>query len=235
MGAHLVAKALTTWAPVVGDKAFRVLVRMALTALDEATETRPACLYFDDPDNLAAAMGGTGSALSRGRLARRGIEELIGRGAVERVNRAKTGSRQVYRLTLWNAPKPYEAKRETRPKPDHWRGTEIESSDVASPPGSDVASPNLVDVASPEVRTWHVHPRNQEETLEELDRNEGVDVSKPVTVRARDADTEPEPVSSLPPCGDPTCFLGYVKVPGTKGNQRCPVCNPARTKPAWSS
>ena len=217
MGAHLVAKALTTWAPVVGDKAFRVLVRMALTALDEATETRPACLYFDDPDNLAAAMGGTGSALSRGRLARRGIEELIGRGALERVNRAKTGSRQVYRLTLWNQPRQYEPVRNERPKPDHWRTEESGSSDAASP----------------EVRTRQVHPRNQEEPLKELERNEVVDVSEPVTVPARDADTEPEPVSSLPPCGDPTCFLGYVKVPGAKGNQRCPVCNPARTKPAW--
>lgn len=235
MGAHLVAKSLTTWAPVVSDKAFRVLVRMALTALDEPTDDRPACLYFDDPDNLAAAMGGTGNALSRGRLARRGIEELIGRGALERVNRAKTGSRQVYRLTLWNAPKAYEPVRNERPKPGHWRTEKIASSDAASPPGSDAASPNLVDAASPKVRTRQVHPRNQEEPLKERERKQGVGVG-PSPTAAREPDPhETETSSSLPPCGDSTCFLGYVKVAGRKGNERCPVCNPARVKPAWSS
>ena len=88
MGATLVATALGKWAPLVSDKAFRVLVRMALTALDTANEEHPANLYFAHPDLVADTMGGSGTRESRGRLARLGIEELIERGALQRVNRA---------------------------------------------------------------------------------------------------------------------------------------------------
>ena len=45
MGAYLVGFALANWSHVP-DRAFRVLVRMALTALDYPNGDQPADLYF---------------------------------------------------------------------------------------------------------------------------------------------------------------------------------------------
>lgn len=261
MGATLVAKALTKWGPIVSDKAFRVLMRMSLTALDTATEETPACLYFDHPDNVAKVMGGTGTLASQGRLARSGIEELIERGALERVNRAKTGSRQVYRLTLDNTPREIVSTVKPRVRPKHWRAPKGQSSDAPHPPGSDAAHPPGSDAPHPEVRMRRIHPRNQEEPPEELTKEYVADLGDPVhgnapPTRPQNEDqplghssttdhidhetpvvdlTAPPttPTREQPRCPDPTCLMGYIKIPGQPGNHRCPDCNPPRDKPRW--
>jgi hypothetical protein len=238
MGSQLVAKVFATWAPHVGDKAFRVLMRMAHTALDETNERAQACLYFGGPDLLAATMPGTGTEASKQRIARRALEELVALGAVELVNRAGNGRRQVYRLTLWDPPKVGAYERKKSAKFDEWVAGHRELADNPSPPQPDNPSPPQPDNPSPRSRTTRVRPRNQEEPPQELTEENGVEDGAQVTDATREPDPpHPEPISShpLPPCGDPSCFLGYVKKPGIRGNQRCPVCNPVRTKPAWGS
>lgn len=109
MGARLVG-ALVAKHPDLSDRAFRVAVRMALSALDEPRDGRPAHLYFNGWEVLALALGRdlppAGSAdpaeRHRRRLAsesvRRAVQELVARGLVEPLGTAHRGSRQAYRL-----------------------------------------------------------------------------------------------------------------------------------------
>lgn len=55
MGARLVSQVLARWTHV-SDRAFRVLVRMALTALDEPNNGTPASVYFGGRDLLAMTL-----------------------------------------------------------------------------------------------------------------------------------------------------------------------------------
>jgi len=234
MGSQLVAKVFATWAPHVGDKAFRVLMRMAHTALDETNERAQACLYFGGPDLLAATMPGTGTDASKQRIARRALEELVALGAVELVNRAGNGRRQVYRLTLWGEPQTLAFHKKKSAKFDAWVEGHRKLADNPSPPQPDNPSPPQPDNPSPRSRTTRVRPRNQEEPPEELREEDVLSDGAQVTDAREPEPQQPEPVSSLPPCGDASCFMGYVKIAGQPGNHRCPVCNPPRGKPAWS-
>jgi hypothetical protein len=100
MGAHLVNLALARWAPHISDTAFRVLVRMALVALDSESENgRPAGLYFGGRELLAMTLRCRDRTAAL-RMVRRAVNELVKAGAVERVGKAHTGHRQTYRLTL---------------------------------------------------------------------------------------------------------------------------------------
>lgn len=111
MGARLVAEVLSEFTDV-GYDAFRVLVRMAHTALDEDTKARPARLYYGGREVLAATLRPDvhdfeeGSKEWRGAEAnvRRALRILIEAGAIERVGQAHTGERQVYRLILKRSP-----------------------------------------------------------------------------------------------------------------------------------
>jgi hypothetical protein len=56
MGAQLVAQALAYWADLP-DRQFRILVRMALTALDSPDDGKAAATYFGGHELLARALG----------------------------------------------------------------------------------------------------------------------------------------------------------------------------------
>ena len=110
MGARLIAEVLANFNDV-GYDAYRLLVRMAHTALDEDTKDRPARLYFGGRDVLAETIRDDLPAepTSKERKnayadVRRALRVLVEAGAVERANSAHTGERQVYRLTLKRNP-----------------------------------------------------------------------------------------------------------------------------------
>src|SRR6185369_3700840 len=98
---------LTRWAPLVSDRAFRILTRMAHTALDTPNDNMPAGIFTGGRELLAltlhAERNGTQEAAYR--TVKRAIAELIEVGAIERTNNAFTGRRGCYRLTLENRPR----------------------------------------------------------------------------------------------------------------------------------
>ena len=101
MGAQLVNLALSRWAPHISDTAFRVLVRMANTALDNDTDRRPARVYFGGRELLAMTLRTRGgSPETSHKRVQKAIAELIDVGAIKRVGAAYNGQRQAYRLVL---------------------------------------------------------------------------------------------------------------------------------------
>lgn len=114
MGASLVGAVLARWTHV-SDTAFRVLTRMALTALDNSSADgkKPAATYWGGRDLLAMSLrrlwpegDDERSANARKNIhrdVRRAINELIKEGAIEVVDTGRVvreGNRQVYRLSL---------------------------------------------------------------------------------------------------------------------------------------
>lgn len=109
MGAQLVAAVLANWTHV-SDIEFRILVRMALTALDHPKGDKPAALYFGGRDALALALRrpfptGDDEASEKARQniyrdVRRAVTSLIKQGAIECVGEARAGRRAEYRLLL---------------------------------------------------------------------------------------------------------------------------------------
>ncbi|MFF0721321.1 hypothetical protein [Micromonospora sp. NPDC003816] len=101
MGARLVSLVLARWAHLP-DRAFRVVVKMAHTALDEATDKVPAGLYFGGREALADILrnerGGKRESVLRN--VRFAIEEAIAAGAIKRQSKGRVGSHAVYRMTL---------------------------------------------------------------------------------------------------------------------------------------
>lgn len=105
VGAQLAHVAVARWAPHITDRAFRVLMRMALTARDVPRGGTPAATYFGG-DELLLLTFSEGKRESKVRSVRRAIADLISVGAIERIRRGNNGSRAVYRLTLDNDPTP---------------------------------------------------------------------------------------------------------------------------------
>lgn len=114
MGASLIGAVFARWTHV-SDTAFRVLTRMALTALDNpsADGKKPAATYWGGRDLLAMSLRRpwpTGddekSANARKNIhrdVRRALGELAKEGAIEIVDTGRAvrqGNRQVYRLCL---------------------------------------------------------------------------------------------------------------------------------------
>lgn len=113
MGARLVA-AVVVKHPHLTDRAFRVAVRMALSALDDAgPRGRPPATYFGGWEVLALALGRAldhPDPTERRRLrrlasetVRRAVQELVTLGLVEPLNTAHRGTRQAYRLHFGHA------------------------------------------------------------------------------------------------------------------------------------
>lgn len=103
MGIQLVGVVLVRWAPHLSDRAFRVLVRMAATAMDRSNGQAPAGVYFGGHDLLAMTLrrerrGGTDETGLK--LVQRAIAELIQLGAVERTSASRSGRRANYTLRL---------------------------------------------------------------------------------------------------------------------------------------
>ena len=82
--------------PQLGHGPMRLLVGMALTALDDAHDERPPRLYFGGEDALADLLGGP-SKRSRVYEYMRTLDDL---GAVTNLVRGRAGKRAVYRLHL---------------------------------------------------------------------------------------------------------------------------------------
>lgn len=109
MGAQLVAAVLANWTHV-SDIEFRILVRMALTALDHPKGDKPASLYFGGHEALALALRrpfptGDDEASEKARSnilrdVRRAIASLIKQGAIESIGGGRAGRRSEYRLLL---------------------------------------------------------------------------------------------------------------------------------------
>lgn len=217
MGMKLVGMALTKWAPHVPDRAFRLLVRMASTALDEPSGDMPAALYFGGRDLLMSTLRAerNGSLKSLERSVERGIKDLIRVGAIERTNRAYFGERAVYRLTLFNPIRIDEPLVDNREEPD--------TEGRAMPDTHGGAMPDTQGGKSP---TPTGGPMSTEEVLEEQLEEEGVDLSGPVTVRAREPTSEPQPELAPPKCDQPGCAKGYVLVGDPPTIAKCPTCHP---------
>lgn len=153
MGANLVGKVLMSWTHL-SDRAFRVLVRMAHTALDRPSKDTPADHYFAGRELLAMSLRpGGGTEDSRYRVVARVIAELIEAGAIERTDGGRTGHNAVYRLTLGEI---NSVKR--KPK----KGGQIshpQGGQISHPKGGQFSPDRVANLAT---------PRNQEEPLEEL-------------------------------------------------------------------
>jgi hypothetical protein len=109
MGAQLVAQVLVYWTDL-SDRAFRVLVRMALTALDnDGADGRPAGRYFGGRELLMMSLRAPYVAPDTDPKAHhslvvqldRAVKELKKAGAIEPlVEHPRIGRQQVYQLAL---------------------------------------------------------------------------------------------------------------------------------------
>ena len=193
MGARLVSLALARWS-YVSDRAFRVLVRMALTALDDPKPDTPPGLYFAGQDLLAMSLRNCGgkreSVLRSVRLA---IDELIAEGAIERTKQGRSGQNAVFHLTL-EGPRRIDSV-------DSPTGRQEES---AIPPQGESTVPPEAESAVPDRRNEGFPPRNHEEPVDERVQEPEINLRTDVTVsRAREAATNP--IDSL------ECERGCVK------------------------
>jgi len=224
MGARLVGLALTRWAPHISDRAFRVLVRMALTALDEPTPDIPAGRYFGGRDLLLSVLrerDGTDETAKR--TLKRAIAELVDVGAVKRTNRAQAGEKQCYELTLWDAIRIDKPLVDNPPQGDS-TGTPL--GDTSGPPQGDSTGTPLGDTSSPKWGTPRVPPRNHEEPLKEPQQekpeDEAADLSEPVAV-AR-ATSKKATIINLSPACPHGCAKGYL-LTAAGHLERCKHCN----------
>jgi hypothetical protein len=100
MGAHLVTQALAHWTHL-SDRAFRVLVRMAVTALDKPQNGNPANIYRGGRELLAMSLrSDKGTERTRNRAVAKAVAELTEAGAIEHIVTGWAGQNAAYRLTL---------------------------------------------------------------------------------------------------------------------------------------
>lgn len=238
MGATLVAQAIQHWSHI-SDRAFRVLVTMAVTAKDNASKEVAAGLYFGGHDALVIALNlkeGT-SQESALKTVQRATRELMEVGAIRLSQGAVSGGRAVYQLTLNAIPLPRKRSNSEAPhftdRPASPSTNINKEVDTGSPPQGDTECPPQLDTGSPpEVDTeCPTYKEPLEEPLEELKKEEGVAPTTDLTVTRANASAE-KPQSNSSACRDPTCQLGYLYDPTKpKGHRNipCPECRP--TKP----
>jgi hypothetical protein len=242
VGATLVAQAIQHWSSHLSDRAFRVLITMAVTAKDNASKEVPAGLYFGGHEALTVALRRERSSdvASAKKTVKRAIEELTAVGAIRCTQAAVLGSNAVYQLTLNNQVGIYE--RERQPSTLFANG-----GDSSCPPGGDSDCPPGGTVQDPPVGTADVPPRGTrgvppskepleeplEEPSEELEEEERVALTADVAVTREAAGVEkPETISSA--CRDPTCEMGFLYDPTKpKGHRNipCPECRPSNVIP----
>ncbi|RLK13302.1 hypothetical protein DER29_4319 [Micromonospora sp. M71_S20] len=158
MGARLVGLVLARWTHLP-DRAFRVAVRMALTALDEPTDKVPAATYFGGRDALANVLrnerGGTRDSVLR--VVRLAIEDLIDAGAAKRVSKGRVGNNAVYELTLLNTPKSIGKRHCTVEK----------EGETSVPPEGETGIPPQGETSIPQRGNAAFPPRNHDEPRED--------------------------------------------------------------------
>jgi hypothetical protein len=154
MGAELVGLALAHWTHV-SDRAFRVLVRMSLTALDKPNRGRPAAVYLGGRELLAMTLrSDKGSPETRYRIVKRALAELSEAGAIQHLKPGWAGQNAVYRLTLDRAG----------------------MGGRTSPPVGGQIGPPMGGRSGTEWGVPQTPPRNQEELQEEPTEEPGVDL-----------------------------------------------------------
>lgn len=202
MGVQLANVAIIRWAPVISDRAFRVLMRMSLTALDKPSNGQPAAHYFGGLDLLSMTLRGGGDPTHR--TTRRALSELVSVGAIESAQKGKRGARAVYRLTLDADPKPMVSGQGC---PTDWTDLSRNSD------GSGQVSPGSGHLVSPLGTTG---------ATQDDERQEDEVVASPAVVQtARDEsaanDDLPAEDGCCPDCGT------YLDPDGTCFNRHCPL------------
>lgn len=162
MGANLVMQVFAGWTHV-SDRAFRVLVRMAVTALDNPGKGQAAGIYHGGRELLAMSLrSDKGSADTRYRAVKRAVAELTEAGAIEHLATGWAGQNAVYRLTL------NRSKAASGPK---------EMGGLIGPPKGGPTSPPMGGPSGTEWGASEAPPRNHKEPLEERGEEEGAAVS----------------------------------------------------------
>ena len=154
MGAGLVALVLTHWTHV-SDPAFRVLVRMSLTALDKPQNGHEPKIYRGGRELLAMSLrSDKGSEQTRFRAVRKALAELSEAGAIQHLQLGWAGQRSVYRLTL----------------------DRVEKEGSTAPPVGGPTHPPKEGADVSKRRGLQTPPRSYEESLGELDQEESRDL-----------------------------------------------------------
>jgi hypothetical protein len=153
VGASLATQAFAHWSHL-SDRAFRVLLRMSLVALDKPKDGSPAAVYFAGRELLAMSLRSDGgSSRTRYRTVAKAIAELTEVGVIEHLATGWAGQNAVYRLNL------------SRTNPI------TESPGMGGSSAHPMDGPYAHPMGVPDAREWmgveHT-PRNQEEPIEEL-------------------------------------------------------------------
>ncbi|MFI5883410.1 hypothetical protein [Streptomyces sp. NPDC051554] len=210
MGAQLVALVLLKWKHL-NDTAFRILVRMALTALDHEKDDNPAHLYFGGHELLAMALRrsfpeGDSEQARKARQnilrdVRRSVKELTEQGAIEVVDTGRVvrqGEAKTYRLTLWREGgvlDPSSGGVDTPSSVDHSGGVDTPSSGgVLNPPSGGVLNPIEEGVSTPPRRAVGA----REEPREEQRADAG---AQPQDARAPETEGDRPSLRSVPTQG----------------------------------
>lgn len=208
MGASLVVQVLANWSHL-SDRAFRVLVRMAVTALDKPQNGQPANIYRAGRDLLAMTLRSEGSTETRYRAVKRAVAELTEAGAIEHLVTGWAGQNAVYRLNL-------DASDASR-KPDRMGGS-------SDPPKGGPTDPPMGGQNATERGVAQTPPRNHKEITKEL-AEEDVGLSQTASHPPR---------ATAPPIPTPTrCPTHDIPLkPRADGKQACGFCRrEQRTEP----
>jgi len=196
VGANLVMQVSAGWTHV-SDRAFRILVRMAVTALDTPSKGQPAAVYHGGRELLAMSLRSEGSDETKFRAVKRAVAELSEAGAIEHVASGWAGQNAVYRLTL----------NRSRPAVEP-----TEMGGLIGPPKGGRTSPPMGGQSATERGVAEAPPRNQEEPIREREEEEGVAVS-----------TTSHPPRVTPPSN--RCPNHPIRLkPRADGLNPCPLC-----------
>ncbi|MDX3868016.1 hypothetical protein [Streptomyces europaeiscabiei] len=202
MGAQLVGLVLSRWKHL-NDTDFRILIRMALTALDQEKDGHPPHLYFGGHEFLAMALRrpfpeGDSEQSRKARQnilrdVRRSVKGLVDQGAIEVVDTGRAvrqGVAKTYRLTLWSAAgvlTPSSAGAENPSATGHTAGGD----DPSSAGGDDPCSGGVL---SPQEQGVTTPPRNHGGAREETREEDRADTGD----QPQDAREEAEPLRLVP-------------------------------------
>lgn len=209
MGANLVAQVLAHWTHV-SDRAFRVLVRMAVTALDKEMNGNPPNIYHAGRELLAMSLrSDKGTADTRYRAVKRAVAELTEAGAIEHLATGWAGQNAVYRLTL------------QRTKTISAKDPEIpEMGGPTSPPLGGPTSPPMGGLCTLTRGAPEAPPRSSEELQEELAEE-----------KHGSSETASHPPRAKPtPDRCPTHTFVRLK-PRTDGIEPCAMCRQEQRPP----
>lgn len=241
MGYRLASDVYTKWRPILSRTAADVLQIMAITALDDPSEKTDSCLFFDKRDVLISAIRQTrgGKPSAREQTLKRALKELTERGAIKRINRAHSGSRQEYRLTLdakidldWQPPS---HKKKGVPQGPPSGGT-------PGTPLKGVPQPELGGTPGTPPKMYQLQVQNLKE---ETTPGPRTDLGRLLTPARDENETHNQEMENLHmsipddgACGNPLCIIGYIPNPQrTKQNPdrniRCPTCRP-QPPPRWN-